>query len=290
MTYLDKTGSLTPFARSIICDKATEHPNTGKYNALVTQGTYLCRRCGIALFRAHSQFTAGCGWPSFDEEIPGCVHEIPDSDGRRTEILCNRCQAHLGHVFLGEQLTPRNRRYCVNAASIDFVVDDAVFDTEEALVAGGCFWGVDYYLRRLPGVLHVEVGYCGGITENPTYEEVCQGNTGHYEAVRIIYDRPKTTYRAIIQHFFEIHDPTQRSGQGPDRGPQYQSVIFYYTADQAEQAQDLMHQLQTKGFQVVTRLMAVKPFWPAEAYHQDYYSHHNKTPYCHKPINRFGAG
>ncbi len=229
--FLDKTASLTPDARHIICDKSTEAPHTGVYNDVVTMGSYLCRRCGLALFRAHSQFSAGCGWPSFDGEVIKAVKRLPDPDGRRTEILCCRCDGHLGHVFIGEYLTEKNCRYCVNSLAIDYVNDSTVLDTGEALVAGGCFWGVDYYLRRIPGVLHVEVGYSGGKAVKPTYEEVCRGDTGHYEVARVIFDVAKTDYTMVLKRFFEIHDPTQRTGQGPDLGFQYQSAVFYYNKE-----------------------------------------------------------
>ncbi len=285
--YLDKTTSLTPAAKRIICGKATEYPNTGAYNSVVTQGTYLCRRCGIALFRGSSQFSSGCGWPSFDDEIAGAIKRSPDADGRRVEILCSRCNGHLGHVFTGELLTHKNLRHCVNSASIDFVVDDQVIDTEEAIVAGGCFWGVDHFLKQIPGVVKVESGYTGGHTLDPSYEQICRGNTGHYEAVRVVYDRDKTDYHQVLKRFFEIHDPTQRTGQGPDLGQQYQSAVFYYDKEQLKEAESLIQILRKKGYQVVTHLLEVQVFWPAEDYHQDYYLKHQKAPYCHKPVDRF---
>lgn len=287
MYFLDKTASLTPMARRIICEKATEHAHTGKYNAVLSFGTYLCARCGLALFRASSQFSSGCGWPSFDMEIPQAVKEEPDADGRRTEILCARCDAHLGHVFEGEQLTKMNRRFCVNSLSIDFVPSTTVVDTEEAIFAGGCFWGVDYLLKQSKGVLKVEVGYTGGAVLNPNYEQVCQGNTGHYEAVRVIYDKEETNFEQLTTFFLEIHDPTQSNGQGPDLGPQYQSAIFYYDEEQKIIAQDLLKQLKFNGYNVATRVLPVSVFWPAEDYHQDYYVKHNKAPYCHRRVKRF---
>ncbi len=285
--FLDKTSSLTPLEHRIICDKATEYPNTGSYNKIVAVGSYLCRRCGLALFRADSQFSSGCGWPSFDVNIPNAVREIPDRDGRRIEILCNRCEAHLGHVFDGEGFTQKNRRHCVNSASLDFVSNHQVIDSEEAIVAGGCFWGVDYFLRRLPGVLNVEVGYTGGNTPEPFYEQVCRSNTGHFEAVRVIYDIAQTDYFSVLKRFFEIHDPTQGAGQGPDIGPQYQSAVFYYNDEQNGIAQQLIQQLKQNHFAVVTQLIPAQIFWRAEYYHQDYYDKHHKQPYCHSPVERF---
>lgn len=284
---MDKTASLTPLAQRIICEKATEYPNTGVHNQVMTKGTYLCRRCGLALFRGSSQFSSGCGWPSFDEDITQAVKKVPDHDGRRTEILCARCDAHLGHVFSGEFLTPNNLRHCVNSASIDFVADSLVLDTEEAIVAGGCFWGVDYFLKQIPGVLRVEAGYIGGSVVDPSYDQVCQGNTGHYEAVRVIYDKEKTDYHSVLKRFFEIHDPTQAAGQGPDIGSQYQSAVFYYNQEQLKDAETLVQMLKKRGFSAVTNLLPMQTFWPAEEYHQNYYTKHHKTPYCHQPVNRF---
>lgn len=278
---------MTPLAKKIICGKATEYPNTGIYNTAVKQGTYLCRRCGFALFRGVNQFISGFGWPSFDEEIQDAVNEVPDTDGLRTEIVCSRCQGHLGHVFNGEYFTPKNQRYCVNSASIDFVPNDTVTDTEEAIVAGGCFWGVEYYLKDVPGVLKTEVGYTGGHTLNPSYEQVCAQSTGHFEAVRILFDRSQTDYCVVLKRFFEIHDPTQPLGQGPDLGYQYQSAVFYYNQGQLQAAQRLINILKNKGYDVVTRLLSVQTFWPAEQSHQNYYFKHQDMPYCHYPVNRF---
>lgn len=286
-SYIDKTAGLTPLARSVICDKSTEAPYSGSYNLVINQGSYLCRRCGLALFRGHSQFASGCGWPSFDDEILDAIKQVPDSDGYRMEIVCGRCDGHLGHIFTGEQLTTKNCRYCVNSLSLDFVVDDDVVDTEEAIVAGGCFWGVEYYLSLIPGVLKIEVGYTGGDAHHPNYEQVCSGNTGHYEAVRIIFDRAVTNYATVLKRFFEIHDPTQANGQGPDIGPQYRSAVFFYDLSQEAIAKQLLHTLNQKGYLTATQILAAMPFWPAEAYHQAYYAKNNKEPYCHRPVSRF---
>ena len=270
-----------------MCEKSTEPPHTGAYNRTISQGSYLCRRCGIALFRGSSQFDSGCGWPSFDATASSMVHSLVDADGQRMEVRCKRCDAHLGHVFDGEYLTTKNRRYCINSASIDFVDEASVLDSEEAILAGGCFWGVDYYLRQIPGVLKVEVGYSGGVTLNPSYEQVCSGQTGHYEAVRVVFDAAKTNYRTLLKHYFEIHDPTQATGQGPDLGQRYQSAIFYYNQTQCVEAEFLIHQLKQKGYDVTTRLLNAQVFWPAEALHQNYYEKQHQTPYCHQRIARF---
>src|SRR3990167_719171 len=167
MTHvIDKISSLTPDAQAVICEKATEPPNTGAYNTAMTKGSYLCKRCGLALFRANSQFNSNCGWPAFDKIITNTVKELPDNDAP-IEIQCNRCSGHLGHVFTDEHFTSTKKRYCVNALAIDFVADNTVIDTEEVILAGGCFWGVDYHMAQIPGVLKVEAGYSGGTIDNP---------------------------------------------------------------------------------------------------------------------------
>ncbi|TAK73823.1 MAG: methionine-R-sulfoxide reductase, partial [Gammaproteobacteria bacterium] len=182
-----KTSSLPDIILAVVQEKGTERPFSGEYDDFDEAGTYLCRQCGLALYRSHTKFHSGCGWPSFDEEVGGAVLHEPDADGSRTEILCARCRAHLGHVFAGEGFTSRNQRHCVNSLSLDFVPNLTVKDTDEAIFAAGCFWGVEYYLKQLPGVLKTEVGYTGGHQKNPTYQQVCSGTTGHYEAIRVIY-------------------------------------------------------------------------------------------------------
>lgn len=284
---MDKIKSLTPEAVNIVCDSKTEPPFTNNDNQTLQLGSYLCKRCGLALFRANSKFSSGCGWPSFDESIATHVETSIDPDGFRTEIHCIRCKAHLGHVFKGENFTNKNTRFCVNSLSIEFVPDDKVIDTGEAIVAAGCFWGVQFYLDKLSGVLKTEVGFIGGHILNPTYDDVCTGNSGHFEAVRIIYDPEKISYFEVLKNFFEIHDPTQQDGQGPDIGKQYQSAIFYYDDEQKESAIKIIQQLKIKGYNVITKILDASIFWPAEEFHQDYYSKNKKAPYCHTRVKRF---
>ena len=282
-----KTASLSSSLLKIMHDKATEYPFTGEYTEWEHTGTYLCRQCGLALFRSQTKFHSGCGWPSFDEEITEAVKQIPDRDGMRTEILCSRCDAHLGHVFTGENFTPKNLRHCVNSASLDFVANLTVNDTEEAIFAAGCFWGVEYYFKKLNGVLKAEVGYTGGHKDAPSYQEICSHQTGHTEAIRVIYDPTQINYETLSRYFFEIHDFTQVNGQGPDIGEQYLSAIFYYNEQQKNLAQMLINKLQNKGYTVATRLLPIKIFWRAEDYHQNYYEKSGKIPYCHQYIKRF---
>lgn len=282
-----KTTTLPPATLQIVRDKATEQAFTGEYTTFDQAGTYLCRQCGLALFRSQTKFYSACGWPSFDQEIHGAVKQALDIDGHRIEILCARCNAHLGHVFQGEGFTSKNMRHCVNSLSLDFVSDSTVTDTEETLYAAGCFWGVEYYFKKLPGVLKTEVGYTGGHTQHPSYKEICNGNTGHFEAIRVLYDPQKISYEQLTKYFFEIHDPTQTNGQGPDLGQQYLSVIFYHNDKQKEIADNLIQYLEHQGSLIATHIIPASVFWPAEKDHQDYYSKTGHQPYCHRYIKKF---
>ena len=279
---MDKSASLTVEQKHIIIDKGTELPNTGEYNLTKQQGTYLCRRCGLALFRSTDKFISSCGWPSFDDEIAGTIKRIPDKDGIRTEIVCERCDGHLGHVFQGEYLTEKNLRHCVNSVSIDFVVNDSVVDSEEAIVAGGCFWGIEGLMMTLEGVIKTEVGYIGGEKEKPSYNEICRGDTGHYEAVRIVYDKAIIDYERIVKMFFECHDFTQKDGQGVDIGAQYRSAVFCFNESQHNEARAVIKLLEDKGYQVATELKAMAPFWPGEGYHQQYDQKQGQEVACHR--------
>ncbi|HXH54569.1 MAG TPA: bifunctional methionine sulfoxide reductase B/A protein [Gammaproteobacteria bacterium] len=282
-----KTDSLPLDVSKVVCQRSTERPFSGEYNDFALAGTYLCRQCGLALFRSKTKFHSGCGWPSFDQEIQGAVERKTDSDGIRTEIICARCDAHLGHVFQGEGLSTLNTRHCVNSLSLDFVNDLYIKDSEEAILAGGCFWGVEYYLKKLSGILKVESGYTGGQTRAPVYDDICRGNSGHFEAVRVLYDPLILSYETLIKYFFEIHDPTQENGQGPDIGSQYQSVIFYYDDAQKDIAVRLSDQLKALNYAVKTKILPVDIFWRAEDSHQDYYQKTEKMPYCHHYVKRF---
>lgn len=282
---------LTPEEKRVIIDKGTERPFSGKYYKFNEAGTYTCKQCGAPLYRSEDKFDSGCGWPSFDDEIPGAVKRAPDADGERTEITCARCGAHLGHVFTGEGFTDKNTRHCVNSISMEFVPAgtkaESRTETAEAIFAGGCFWGVEHMMQKQPGVISVVSGYIGGNVDNPTYEQVRAHTTGHAEAVRVTYDPSKVDYETLARLFFEIHDPTQSDGQGPDLGPQYRSEVFYLDEQQKAVAEKLIGLLRAKGYDVVTRVTPATRFWPAEDYHQDYYERKGTEPYCHAYTRRF---
>ncbi|MEZ5149425.1 MAG: bifunctional methionine sulfoxide reductase B/A protein [Bacteroidales bacterium] len=280
---------LTPFENFVILEKGTERPFTGEYVDFKENGTYTCKRCGTPLYKSDDKFDSHCGWPSFDDEIDGAVKRVPDADGFRTEIVCANCGGHLGHVFEGEGFTPKDTRHCVNSVSLDFVPQDKKknMDTQKAIFAGGCFWGVEYYMEKQPGVISVVSGYTGGKTKNPSYEEVCSGTTGHIEAVQIEFDPSKTSYEELAKLFFEIHDPTQVNRQGPDVGEQYRSEIFYVDEQQKKIAEKLIGQLEDNGYQVATKLSKAGEFYKAEDYHQDYYERKGSLPYCHGYTKRF---
>jgi len=285
----DNYRTLTKAEKRVIVNKGTEMPFTGKYDKFFEKGTYVCKRCGAPLYRSSDKFDAGCGWPSFDDEIPGAVTRTPDPDGMRTEITCSNCGAHLGHVFIGEGFTAKDTRHCVNSVSLLFVpagpAKSAKQDT--AYFAGGCFWGVEYYMEQAPGVISVVSGYMGGVKNAPTYQEVSSHTTGYAETVRIIFDKSKTTYEALAKLFFNIHDPTQVDRQGPDVGRQYRSEIFFANMQQRKTAEKLIAELKQKGYQVATLVMPAEKFWKAEDYHQNYYANKGGTPYCHKFVERF---
>lgn len=284
---------LTDFEKHVILNKGTEAPFTGEYCEFKGKGTYMCKQCGTPLYRSEDKFSSGCGWPSFDQEIEGAVKRTADADGRRTEITCNACGGHLGHVFEGEGFTDKDTRHCVNSVSLEFVPDPeeqdvmAAAGTETAIFAGGCFWGVEHFMQKQDGVISTEVGYIGGTTENPTYEQVCAKNTGHAEAIKIVFDPSKVSYETLAKLFFEIHDPTHLNHQGPDVGEQYRSEVFYTSQKQKETAEKLIAELKNKGYKVVTGVTPATTFWPAEGYHQDYYNKKGSQPYCHSYVKRF---
>jgi peptide methionine sulfoxide reductase msrA/msrB len=157
----------------------------------------------------------------------------------------------------------------------------------KAYYAGGCFWGVEHLFQSKTGVLDAVSGYMGGTLEDPTYQDVLTGRTGHLEAVEITYDPDRVSYEELTRYFFEIHDPTQSNGQGPDIGAQYLSAVFYSSEDEKQITEKLIGLLKDKGYNVVTEIIPADTFWKAEDYHQDYYVKKNQQPYCHVYRKKF---
>lgn len=286
-----KFNLLTAEEERVILHKGTEKPFVGQYTEHAEKGLYTCKRCDAPLYRSEHKFPSQCGWPSFDDEVCGAISKALDADGRRTEILCAQCGGHLGHVFAGEYLTSKNVRHCVNSIAMNFVSDQEdekqSIAFKNAYFAGGCFWGVEHLMQQQEGVISVVSGYMGGSVKNPSYEEVCSRNTGHVEAVNILYNPKKTTFETLAKIFFEIHDPTEVDRQGPDQGPQYASVAFYMSQEEKEVLEMLVKKLEMMGLTIATKVLHLDLFWPAEEYHQNYYEKNGKEPYCHHRHKRF---
>jgi len=275
---------LNPFETHVLLNKGTERAFTGAYTDTTDEGTYYCRQCGSPLYSSVDKFHSNCGWPSFDDELSHAVLRFPDPDGMRTEIVCATCNGHLGHVFFNEGFTDKNTRHCVNSISLVFKPGPPI---AKAVYAGGCFWGVEYLLEKLDGVYSVTSGYTGGFTNNPNYKDVLTHTTGHLEAVEVQYDPRTISYEQLTKYFFEIHDPTQDNGQGPDIGNQYLSAIFYRSRYEYETVLSLIAVLEKKGMNIATQVRPAARFWPAEEYHQDYYERKGSLPYCHSWTKRF---
>ncbi|WP_163937231.1 bifunctional methionine sulfoxide reductase B/A protein [Paraferrimonas sp. SM1919] len=275
---------LTDFEKHVILNKGTEPPFSGQYHDHFEQGVYCCRACDAPLYLSEDKFQSHCGWPSFDDEIPFAVAREVDADGRRTEILCHNCGGHLGHVFNGERLTPKNTRHCVNSVSMQF----KPVKTQLATFAGGCFWCLEAFFQPIKGVLKVTSGYCGGNAETANYQQVCCGQTQHAEAVQIIYDDNLISYQTLLELFFGCHDPTTLNRQGNDTGPQYRSAIFYHNDKQKQLAAEAMANLETLEYEaetIVTELVEAKAFYQAEPEHHNYYMQHPYQGYCQVVIS-----
>lgn len=284
-----KLNKLTPAEERIIVGKGTEIAGSGEYNNFFAPGLYVCRRCDTPLYKSEAKFDAHCGWPSFDQEIPGRVISQPDPDGQRTEISCAICGAHLGHVFKGEKLTPRDTRYCVNSLSLRFVPQIKTSAGQEiAVLGGGCFWCCEAIFQRLKGVIKVTPGYAGGTVANPTYEKVASGQTGHAEVVMIEFDPVLLKYSDLLEVFFALHDPTTLNRQGNDVGDQYRSIILFNSDEQWSTAHQYIDNLEkNKEFKnpIVTAIKPLLVFYPAEDYHYNYYWQNKNQPYCQLVIS-----
>lgn len=278
-----QTNELNEEEKKVIEEKGTEAPFSGKYDKFEEEGVYLCRRCGAPLYRSEDKFDAHCGWPSFDAEVSGAVRRTLDKDGKRTEITCTRCEAHLGHVFEGEHMTDKNIRHCVNSISMEFTPKGERDFVEKIYFGGGCFWCTEATFQRLKGVKSVLPGYAGGEKENPTYEEVSGGQTGHAEVIEVQYDSSLVSFEILLSVFFATHDPTTLNQQGADVGTQYRSIILYTSDIQKEVAENFIKNLISEEYfakPIVTEIKVLDKFYPAEDYHKNYFKDHPEAAYC----------
>lgn len=304
---------LSPDQYAIVRGKGTEAPFCGTLLDNHKTGYYVCVGCRLPLFHSNAKFDSGTGWPSFFQPVnEENVVEVEDlSHGMvRTEILCARCDAHLGHVFEDGPADKTGLRFCLNSESLDFVDQEDVMTlaenvpqsganetsedpkvgnrlpapakdttraqesgTAKAVFGGGCFWCTEAVFQEIDGVSDVTSGYAGGDPERANYEAVCTGTTGHAEVIQITYDPSKVTYGQLLRIFFATHDPTQLNRQGPDTGTQYRSSIFYANDEQRGVAEAYIKQLDESGkFKkpIATSVEKLDGFFPAEDYHQDY--------------------
>lgn len=303
---------LTPEQYEVMRRNGTEAPFRNQYWNNHKQGLYVDRITGEALFSSADKFDSGTGWPSFTRPVdPAAILEKNDgSHGiSRIEARAKKSDSHLGHIF-DDGPQPSGLRYCINSASLRFIpVEDLEKEgykqylplftpgtkrsgmtsqetVQTATFAAGCFWGVEYAFRKIPGVLKTTVGYTGGRTKNPTYEQVCSHTSGHAEAVQVEFDPSKVSYEKLLEAFWAIHDPTTVDRQGPDIGSNYRSAIFYNSPEQEKEAKALKEKLGKSGkFKrpIVTEIAPAAEFYKAEDYHQQYFEKNGMKPQCHLP-------
>ena len=262
----------------------TERPFSSGMCELFEPGKYACVCCDTLLFDAGEKFDSGTGWPSFTQpakENAISYHGDYSIGMTRVETLCNSCDAHLGHVF-PDGPAPSGLRYCMNAVALKKVDETEAIAT----VGGGCYWCTEAVFRSVKGVISVESGFSDGEVANPTYKEVCSGQTGHAEVVQITYDPKVVSYGELLRVHMGTHDPTTLNAQGADVGTQYRSTILYRTEQERQVAEKLLEEL-SGAFEsdIVTDVKAFKKFYPAPADHDNYYNRNPNQGYCQAVIS-----
>ena len=296
-TASDWKKELTPNQYWIMVEKGTEPPFHNAYFNNHQKGIYVSAATGEPLFSSADKFDSGSGWPSFSKPIKdGIVQWNKDtSQGlNRDEVVEKSNGLHLGHVFM-DGPPPTHERYCIDSGALKFIPDSTVQKksvsgkTATAYFASGCFWCTEAIFESIKGVSKVIAGYSGGHTQNPTYEEVGSGKTGHAESVEVIYDPTVISFASLIDAYFGSQNPTQVNGQGPDLGSQYRSIIYYQNDAEKkiveEKKSALAKELNAK---IAAEVIPFKKFWKAEDYHQGYEKLHPSNPYVQEvSIPRF---